>query len=467
MHNKLILLPIILLTGCASTEYQTLKTAQVKHQLAAYLQNDMPFAMAKRPASIAPIQPSQNRRTQSLEQAVHQNQLLPIDAAQWLVYQDLSAIAQADYLKQHTDLDTVLSFVLLRNPSIQTAQHAVKAGLQQYSQVQQVDDLLNQYQSWIGKGAAPAFPLPNASALKGNIVDKSVQQARLALEKTIQSVLTQSRVAYFEGLYFQQAASIIAEKVALLERLNAVSEQVYNTTKGSLNTVLSLNDKLATARERLRSIREQAENRWLSLSQLLNISAAGFKPQGKFVMPQKIKTNKTVLINIGLQHAIEIRLLNNQIEKIALLIQLAETRIYPDLAVGNASPVQVKKHRLFLGNAAYLAEMKQQYLALKSQLSSLKNTTTDAINMAYFKIVDSRRQLDLYQNILIPNAQSRFEIDQSLYETGQRDYSKMIAAYEHYLESRLQRAGIQRDQKIAVSRLERLIGQPIIHWTTG
>jgi hypothetical protein len=492
MRNKIMLLSVLLLSGCAN-HYNDLQNSFNQHELKTYLQQDKIDETPKsnnKKSSILQVQ--QDRQSQKLSNAIRKNVLFPLDSAAWAKFETLSETDKTlQYLNKHYDLNSLLALALVRNASIQRAYQVALAQLQQYSQVQQIDDLLNQYRVFSqdlqlrtsNKKAVMnqlAFPSPDAIALKGKMLEHASQQAQLTLEKTIQSVLTQVRISYFEWHYYQQASGIISEKVDLLQRLSDVSEQVYNTTKGSLDTVLILANDQAKSQSRLASIQNLIQTRLLRLNQLLNIDVH-FVPQYRSKnMQNNLRYDKAAGIKTGLQYATDIRLLQSQIDKLAVLIQLAETRIFPDLAfnssVFNHNPLQKKyfsiqfkpkTNTVFLGNQAYLVEMKQRHKALQSQQINLKNTTTDAINIAYFNYADSRRQQDLYQKTLIPNSQSRFDINQALYETGQQSYRKMMTAYETYLDSRLKQAKMQRDNHIAASRLERLIGQQSIQWITG
>ena len=485
--NKLLFLLVLFLSACSHhSEYQQLQAKPPLHRLDPYLQNDIVNnqPIINKPVITGDFQARQQQQSLQLQQAVRQNHLLPLSLAQWQKFSDLSQSQTLAYLKKHPDVNTILGLVLVKNPDIKSAYQRLQAELKQYKQIQQLDDLLQQYQSFTqnlnlhtsnqkGLKAKKASTIPNSLALKGEIVEKSIQQAAIALEQTIQTVLTKTRVTYFEWHYFNQAHAIVAENVALLERLSEVTEQVYNTTKASLDTVLVLQNDTASSKNRLQTMNAQAQVRWLRLSQLLNLDYQLPFSSHSITMKHRLTADKNAGIKTGLTQATAIQAVKLRLDKMALLIQLAETKIYPDFSLNpsgfkpafNASK-KPKNNTKFLSNQAYLLEMKQRHQALLSSLDNVKNNTIDAINVAYFNYDDSHRQYNLYQQTLIPNTKSQFEIQQSLYETGQSSYSNMIKAYKIYLDARLTQATLQRDWHIAASRLERLIGDSIVIWTT-
>ena len=167
---------------------------------------------------------------------------------------------QENWLKTHSSLQSVLSLVLRNNLSIQARLQEAKATLSRYDQVSFLDDTMAQYASFAGKPASANFPFPGLLSLKGSIIDSTVESSRLNLIKSIQDVLTEARIAYYELQFAQQENRLVMKKSDLLR---ALKDQMGDSFE-SQNTDLEVIVKVDVDIEKQRNRRQLAKYRLLA-----------------------------------------------------------------------------------------------------------------------------------------------------------------------------------------------------------
>jgi hypothetical protein len=203
-------------------------------------------------------------------------------------------------LTDEYNLETVLAVAMRNNPDIDNALESVRAALEKYDQVANLDEILNQYAVFtknleirLGKPLHKRpltldFPFPGMLALKGNIVDKEVLIARLELERTVQDLITRVRETYYEAVYLDNAVSVTKEVLELLRRIREVVNTVYTTGRSTLNDVVKIQIEIDRVENELVETEEKKKTSQLKLNKLLDISE-GFTPP---VVPAKKKETR-------------------------------------------------------------------------------------------------------------------------------------------------------------------------------
>ena len=159
------------------------------------------------------------------------------------------AHAAGEALKAEFTPATLATLALLRSPRVKAAENRLRASIEAFSQVQNLDEILRQYTAFteglktgVGpmKGKNPvnvAFPFPGVLALKGQIVEQEVKAAREDLEAARRETVTAARIAYWNLLFSHQAQKITAETIGLFEHLEAVARTRYEAGKASFQDV--------------------------------------------------------------------------------------------------------------------------------------------------------------------------------------------------------------------------------------
>ncbi len=500
-------------SACSQREMRTLQNDYKNHNQAysSYVkenlkgeakqnvkQNDKPNSQTKQKASYqatkinqqmkavqAKLLASKGRASGHINNARLQNGLFtPSPALQQRVKGLRNQTQQENWLKTHSSLQSVLSLVLRNNLTIQARLQEAKATLSQYDQVSFLDDTMAQYASFAGKPASANFPFPGLLSLKGSIIDSTVESSRLNVIKSIQDVLTEARVAYYELQFAQQENRLVKKKSDLLR---ALKDQMGDSFE-SQNTDLDVIVKVDVDIEKQRNRRQLAKHRLLvqqaRLNALMNLSPS-FKlgqldsDAGLMTQPESAR----LLLAAAKKHRVEITLLQTELKKIERIIQLSERRFYPDYSANysrfqnrtikqvgsdatqasfsNRPPSPLGTKRTFFGNKnAYLEETKDKYKALQAKLNALYKLTEDDVQRTFLQYQAQERSYSLYVSRVIPKLKTALNIIKNQYETGGSTYLHVINTQNMIIDARLSSLQAIKEKNIKVAQLSRFVGRP-------
>jgi len=488
-----ILFSLSILTACSSTNtVQQLQTEYNNHKYSRYVIDNLkalPITKQVLPENDKALQAVQRQLSSRKKQAgtqlnavINHNGLYqPSRAIQRQIAKLQNGEQLEEWLKNHSNLDSVLTIALKQNLDIKSAKEQAKSSLAKYDQVAYLDDMLSQYSAFTKdikltgstqkhkKSVSAGFPFPGLLALKSSIIDQAAESSRLALKQTIQDVITKTRVAYYELQFAQQEITITRENVSLLKSKKKDLENSYssNAQVGSLSGILQVDIELANSRNKLQVIKDRKLAQQAKINALLNLS-----PRFSLGRLDKAKAEKLVgtidsLVSIGKAKRVEIARLRSDLEKMKRIIQLSEKRFYPDFDAGFSRfqndkftiKPKIKKNNFFGKNDAYLTETHAKYEALKSKLRALQNKTAEDIQQVVSNYQSQKSTYDLYRNQVLPKAKVTLDVAKSLYETGETSYAKVINAQQAVLSYRLKSYKALMSINTAKTKLARLLGQ--------
>ena len=406
------------------------------------------------------------------------------------------AHAAGEALKAEFTPATLATLALLRSPRVKAAENRLRASIEAFSQVQNLDEILRQYAAFteglktgVGpmKGKDPvnvAFPFPGVLALKGQIVEQEVKAAREDLEAARRETVTAARIAYWNLLFSYQAQKITAETIGLFEHLEAVATTRYEAGKTSFQDVIRIRIKREILDEELVTLREKQRNLESKIREILNLDrdiTLGFPQAARPV--EKIPTQQA-LYKTAHERRQELRRLRANIGKMERMIEMSETMVLPPytlnfslyedeaiLKVGSfaskdtfptstevSQGAGLPKMPWYGIQDAYLRETRQKLDALKEDLKQAEAATVDRVRSGWFELDRARREMSLFKNKVVNLSKSALDVTTRGYESGSIPFADVIAAYTIWLEANLSLANQQSRFGIAWAELEQAVG---------
>ena len=166
-------------------------------------------------------------------------------------------------------------------------------------------------------------------------------------------------------------------------------------------------------------------------------------------------------------------MLQHKIQKINLVILMAEKKIYQDYTLGYSSYENVlyakqemkgqeKTSRMpqywFGTNDAYTREARMNYQAMQKKLESEKRELLYRLKDEVSKLNISLRNLKLYRDSLLKLAQDDLEISLKDYQGGRVGFLDVLEAQKQLLKYRLAYQKAIRDHHQSQARIRQLIG---------
>ena len=389
-------------------------------------------------------------------------------------------------------LQTLETLTLLRNPMIRTKEAEALAALEGFGQAEQIDVVLRRYASLTatsmagGGMAAPDFPFPTVLALKGQVVDEEVRAARERLEAARRDAVTAARTAYWELIYVGQAAEITARMIDLLENLDRSVASRYESGKTSFQDLVRIRIEREKAREELKTLSEERENRAAEIRGLLALPPETAVGTPEYREAWAVLPAQATLEALALERRQEVRAADAMVARMERMLEMVETMTYPgfDLGLspaprgviaspaggagmsgsaGGAGPTATAAAKppdrpFFAADEAYVREIRRRIAALKSERETVRAETLVGVRAAWFASDRARREEALYAAKVLGLSKSALESSLQGYAAGNVGFSDLLESYTGWLGANLAHQRARVDIGIARAGLEAAVG---------
>jgi len=411
------------------------------------------------------------------------------------ISQDKEAVKKT--IRHNLILSEIEILTALRNPAILSAQKKVRAEIESFNQVMDLDENLKQYSAFTEGIDLKTGPLkmkasikqtylfPGLTSLKGRIISQQVAVLVEKMNIARKDVITQTRKAYWDIVFIEQSIKITSETIDAFNRLKSVATALYKSGKTSYQDIIKINIKIEILKEELVTLSSKKRNIEVKLFELLNLPSNA--EIGKIIVhnPYKKISSPVDLYSLARQNRQELKVIRHKISKIQHMIEMSESMIqepftlnfslYEDEAVNMVGteakkPGFQEKTMASMKNKTalkpwygiddpWLNQTKQKFLSLKQILVKQENATDRMVRNAWFSVNKNTRELDLYQKKILPLSKSSLEVTTREYEAGSIPFSQVIDSYTYWLKVKLTIIKKQTDLGISTANLEKIIGK--------
>ncbi|MDZ7666909.1 MAG: TolC family protein [Desulfotignum sp.] len=404
--------------------------------------------------------------------------------------------AAAAIIKQKIDLQEIKAIAALRNTEIKAAQKNVLAQIQSFDQVTQLDDSLQQYAAFtaaLNNRVGPlktkdsikaAHPFPGLAALKGRVIQSQVDMLLEQMKIVNKQVLQDVENAYWDLVYTTRSTRIIDETMAAFDRLLDVAVSLYKSGRTSYQDVLKINIKIEELKEERVSLENETDNIKIRLLERMNLSPdTRMGPVKTAALPETIPRPEA-LFAMARDHRQELAALRFQISKLQSMVEMAESMKQSSFTLGLSyfeadhvntagtdAPQQAFAEKTMASmknnqpvkpwyglDSPWLQQTRQTLAGLEHTLVARENATDRMVYNAWFKTDKNLRELDLYQNRILPLTKSALDVSTREYETGSIPFSQAIGSYTDWLKAKLTIAQKTKDLGVSFVALETIVG---------
>jgi outer membrane protein TolC len=397
-------------------------------------------------------------------------------------------------LRQPLTSAVVLGAALERSPAIAAARASYRATVEQFDQIGFLDDLLRQYTTFakdldLRFGAERQkelvethFPFPGTLALESRIVASEARAARERLDQTVRATLAAAGKAYHEYLYAGEAVRIIDSHIDLLRMgMVQIAESRYGLGAAKQGLVLKIHTEAASLEDQRITLQDAERTARARLASILGLDA-GF-PLGEPTVVAAVAppAASEALYQRALQARQELRAFDARIERAEALIELAETKAYPDLSLGysrfqEGAGTRVGGARMrppfaekpaampkfwYGETASFVQEMQRRLEATRAERADLAARISFQVKDAHFHWDAAWRQAELASTSLLPQAEQSYQILESGWQEGVVEFLDALDAQRAWLRYRLQERAAVRDTHVSRFALLDALGTAI------
>lgn len=295
-------------------------------------------------------------------------------------------------------------------------------------------------------------------------------------------VYSTAKSAYYDLLYADKALEIGKENQQLMGQLVQIAQVNYSTGMVPLQDTLRAQTEFSTMTTDLLNMASMAAVAKAKVNTILGRSAdTSFAVQEEFSAPppnfdlaalqKEAQTNKPAVVGMERQLAMA----KNGVE-------LANKQGLPDyqLSIGYKDRKQTMMDTqpdtwkmefmvmLPLWQSKNKAEVRSAEASLdtaQASLATMKNMTDLDLQMALTEAQSAWRQIDLYKNTVIPQAEQTYQAGVVSYTNGKVDFMAVLDSLNALRNAKLDYYKARVDYEKAVANLEKAVGKPL--FTSG
>lgn len=329
-------------------------------------------------------------------------------------------------------------------------------------------------------GLRQKIPFPTKLFLKGQIASKDAEIAYTKYLLGKRRVIMEVKSLFYDYYFVTKSLRVLEEEKLILENMRKAVQRKYETlkvpqqdlVKGDL-AIAKINDRILTLKKQQNFLNAQI-NKLLSRSQDKKIII----PVGYKLSPQLIKEDKEVFLEKGLKESPLVLLDKLGIEKQSFKLSLVRQQYLPDFGL-MVDYIDIGDETTNLpndGEDAWMvgisvtfplwfwkinSDIKSEKLkvdSVRSKFEDKENFLSFKIEDLYFKLTTNYQLIDLYENVILPQAQQNFSTSPIAYEQGQVDFLNWLDAERNLINIKIASIKQVVSYKKTIAELEYVIG---------
>ncbi len=401
-----------------------------------------------------------------------------------------------DFYINHPLLEDMITRAIERNPGLLRGISRYRASLQKIPQVKSLPDpvlsftqYLRSPETRVGPQSSVTmisqkFPWFGKLDLKGRIAASeasAIYEEYLAQERELAA---QVKTAFYEWSYVDAVTKIIDEEYQLLSHYERLSQSRYAEGSGLLHSVIKIQAEITRLQDREKQLHQQRKSLVTRLNTLMNLPPDQEIPLVTDVMIPQLAPDIEKLNSLGEDNRRELRAALDRIEKSEQSIGLAKKDYRPgftlsagmanvegreDMAGMLAPPPDNGKNAFSVAVGINIPLWRDKYRAgvieaaenrISEQLnySRIRNEMEFSISDLTSRLRTLNEQLDLYDSVLLAQAEAALKSAESAYEEGQGGVLDLLDGERFLLNTRLGAERYRADYLRAMAELERAVG---------
>jgi len=417
---------------------------------------------------------------------------------------DWDNAAVINRMQNEIDEEIILGILIARSPKIRMAEANWLASMERYPQTVFLQDILAGYHALsegmalgIGKEyqrdmVSMHYPGQGMLELRGRVVELDIEMAWQDLLKTSNDVIADAKILMAEIRHKDEMISINSSSVSRLSVLTSVVQAQYISGSRSFADLVRIRTELASRQDTLNRVRSMRDSLTGQLASMLDLSPT--TAFGEFSWSDdslmEIDTNSHLASLAGSNP--ELIKMAHGVEKMDAMLAMTLLRADPDTTFGFTyyqgrdvealdsgmpemsgmtgpgmdmnfmnEPMLDYRNSNFSLDLTWAAELASRRDSMNEMLIAKTDMLSGMLNMQvekYQRSIDSR---GVSRGRIIPNANSALSVIRTGYTADENNFNDLIMAELSLLMARMDLADYDRDMRIALSDVERIVGHGI------
>lgn len=377
-----------------------------------------------------------------------------------------------------SNVDSLVSAVLYRNPGIAAMHAAADAAGARVESAGALDDPMVSYLVAPNTAGGPrqglnqnvqlsqAIPWPGTLDLRVRAARADAQSADRQLDDVRLRLAAATRGVYAEWYYVHRALTVNAENLTLVKRLEAVAETAYASGQAAQQDVLQAGVELV----RLQNQRFELERRRRAVRAKIN-TLLDQPPDSVLAAPDDLPAPRPLPDYTSLQTAAlagypMLQSLGARVDASRDRVELARKNNYPQfkLLAGYNSIMDLPAKRLTLGvsinipfggnHRGEISEAHARAREAEARLADARAQLLGDLDQSWAAAAQASDMIELDTQKLLPLSKLNLQAAEADYRGGNGDFLKLITAEQQYLAAKLELARTRADLYTQLASLD-------------
>jgi outer membrane protein TolC len=385
---------------------------------------------------------------------------------------------------------------LKANPAVQEALARYRAALEKAPQVTALPDpklgftqAIRSVETRVGPQRnalmlSQAFPWFGKLDLKEKVVLQEAAAWRQLYLARQREVVSQVKTSFYALGYIDTALHITEEEQSVLSHYERLAQTRYASGQGLQQAVIKIQAEITKVMNRLDMLQQRRVSVAARLNTLMDRPPHAPLPNVEPLGLPDLSLDLPALYELGEQNRQELKAAEALVKKSERAVELARKDFWPSFNVsaglvnvgGRADPAGLMQPPPDDGKNAFnvsvglsiplwrskyragVREATQQMNAQRMAHARVRNEMEFAIRDQTARLETLREQVDLFESVLIPQAEETLSSTEAAYQTGQLGVLDLLDSERVLLSVRLTNAQYHSDFLSALAKLERALG---------
>jgi outer membrane protein TolC len=332
-------------------------------------------------------------------------------------------------------------------------------------------------------GIKQVIPFPSKLYLKGSIATKEAEIAYTKYLLTKRAIIKEVKSLFYDYYFIIQSLRILEEERLILKNMEKTVQRKYESLKTSQQDLVKADLAISKIEDKIINLKKQQNFLNARINKILN-RAKGRKikiPKNYNFTTELVENDKDTLLDEAIKESPLIILDKLGIEEQRLRLFLAKQEYLPDFGLmadyikigeGTTSLPNDGEDAWMIGASVTLPlwfwKINSDIKSEKSRLESVEEIFKDKENFLIFKIEDlyfklraNQQLIDLYQNIILPQAEQNFSTSRISYENDVVDFLNWLDAERNLIQIKIATIKQMVDYKKIIADLEYVVGKDL------
>lgn len=327
------------------------------------------------------------------------------------------------------------------------------------------------------------IPFPTKLSLRGKIAKKEAEIAYARYILGVRGVIEELKFYFYDYYFIRQSINVLREEKLILENVHKSIQRKYETLKVAQQDFVKIDLEISKIDDRILNLGRQENLIGAQINRIID------QPQGEEIAVllgyklniKYLKISKGALLEMALKESPHILLDKLGLERQSHKLSLAKQGYIPDFSImaeyidigeGTTNSSNDGENAWMIGVSVRVplwfwkirSDVKSAKLkrdAEEYKFQDKRSFLSFKIEDLFFQLTTQEQLIDLYGNVILPQAEHNFSVSRTAYEDGSVDFLNWLDAERNLIAIKIAKLKQEVDYKKIIAQIEYIVGEDL------